>query len=361
MVRIAASAYRRLYEAANYRLRSFAGGRWAGYCRPTAVALLVTERCNARCVHCDIWKNRGQEESPGLDRWKEVLEDLRRWLGPIQVTLTGGEALLRSFTPELVAHGTSLGLFMEVLTHGYWPDQARIEQLALARPWRVTVSLDGLGETHTRIRGRRDFFEHTSTTLRTLQRIRGEQGLDFTILLKTVIMEHNLHAACEVARFAQESGLEVFYQPIEQNYNTPDDPRWFEGSANWPKDPSRAVAVVERLIELKRAGLPISNSYAQLEVMIPYFGNPEASRVATQSHTAHERRQLCAALTHLQLQANGDVTNCSGRPPIGNIKTASIRRIWESRPRAWESGCCLEWRRSEEEKDRQLLSEDARS
>ena len=117
--------------------------------------------------------------------------------------------------------------------------------------------------------------------------------------------------------------------------------------------------MIERLIKLKRAGLPINNSHAQLRAMIPYFRNPEASRVATQSHTAHERRQLCAALTHLQLQANGDVTNCAGRPPIANIKTAPIRRIWESRLRAWERDCCLEWRRSDAEKDAQLLTEDA--
>jgi MoaA/NifB/PqqE/SkfB family radical SAM enzyme len=267
------------------------------------------------------------------------------------VTLTGGEALLRPFTPELVAHGTSVGLFMEVLTHGYWPDQARIASLALAKPWRVTVSLDGLGETHTRIRGRRNFFEHSSATLRTLQRIRRERRLDFTILLKNVLMEHNLHAACEVARFAQENELEVFYQPIEQNYNTPDDPRWFETSRNWPKDSTQAVAVVERLIELKRAGLPINNSYAQLRAMIPYFRDPDSSRVATQSHTAHERVRFCAALIHLQLQANGDVTNCAGRPPIGNIKTACVRQLWESRPRAWERDCCLQWRCSDAEKN----------
>jgi MoaA/NifB/PqqE/SkfB family radical SAM enzyme len=355
-----ASAYRRLYEARNYRLRSLAGGRWAGSCRPVGIAILVTERCNARCVHCDIWKNRGQEESPGLDRWKQVLGDLRKWLGPVQVTLTGGEALLKPFTPELVAHGTSVGLFMEVLTHGYWPDQARIASLALAKPWRVTVSLDGLGETHTKIRGRRNFFEHSSATLRTLQRIRRERRLDFTIVLKNVLMEHNLHAACEVARFAQENGLEVFYQPIEQNYNTPDDPRWFETSSNWPKDSTQAVAVVERLIELKRAGLPINNSYAQLEAMIPYFRSPDLSRVATQSHTAHERVQFCSALINLQLQANGDVTNCAGRTPIGNIKTASIRTIWESRPRAWERDCCLQWRRSDAETNAQLQTKDAR-
>jgi MoaA/NifB/PqqE/SkfB family radical SAM enzyme len=352
MTRNVASIYRRVYEAATYRLRSVAGGRLAVYCRPTSVAVLLTERCNARCVHCDIWKNRGREVSPSVDQWKKMLENLRRWLGPVQVTLTGGEALLRPFTPELVAHGTSLGLFMEVLTHGYWPDQGRIEKLALARPWRVTMSLDGLGETHSRIRGRQGFFEHTATTLRTLKRVRQEQHLDFAILLKTVIMEHNLYDTCKVARFAQERGVEVFYQPIEQNYNTPEDARWFESSANWPKDPSKAVAVVESLIEFKRAGLPIKNSYAQLRAMIRYFRNPDASRISTQSHTAHERRQFCAALTHLQLQANGDVTNCAGRPPVGNIKTASIREIWESRPRAWEDDCCLHSRCSNAEKAR---------
>ena len=290
-----------------------------------------------------------------MDRWKEVLEDVRRWLGPVQVTLTGGEALLKPFTPELVTHGASLGLFMEVLTHGYWPDQGRIEKLALAKPWRVTVSLDGLDETHSRIRGREGFFEQTATTLRTLERVRQEQRLSFAIRLKNVIMAQNLHDTHKVARFAQERGVEVFYQPIEQNYNTPEDPRWFESSANWPKDLFSAVAAVEGLVELKRAGLPIKNSYAQLRAMIRYFRNPDASRVSTQSHTAHECREYCAALTHMQLQANGDVTNCAGRPPVGNIKTASIRRIWESRPRAWEDNCCLHSRCSEAEKQARLL------
>ena len=355
MSRRVASFYRRVYEAANYRLRGLAGGRWAAYCRPTSVAVLLTERCNARCVHCDIWKNRGQEDSPSVDQWKTVLEDLRHWLGSVQVTLTGGEALLRPFTPELVAHGTSLGLFVEVLTHGYWPDQSRIEKLASAKPWRVTVSLDGIGDTHSSIRGRAGFFQCTATSIQTLKRVRREHRLDLAIRLKNVLMEHNLHDACSVARFAHENGAEVFYQPIEQNYNTPEDPRWFESSGNWPKDPSKAVSVVKNLIELKRAGLPIKNSYAQLRAMIAYFRNPDASRVATQSHTAHESRQFCAALTNLQLQANGDVTNCAGRPPIGNIKASSIRRIWASRPRAWQDNCCLDSRRSDSEKHARLL------
>ena len=328
MSRALAQVYKRFYEAGNYRLRTFAGGAWAARCRPTTIAILLTELCNARCVHCDIWKNRGKEDSPKVEQWKEFLKDLRRWLGPVQVTFTGGEALLKPFAVELVEYASSLGLFVEHLTHGYWDDQSKIEKLALARPWRVTISVDGVGETHTRIRGREKFFEKTSTTIQTLQRVRKENGLEFTIRLKTVIMEHNLENVGEVAKFAHQDRMDVFYQPIEQNYNTPEDPRWFEHGENWPKDAGKAAAAVERLIEMKRQGLPIANSYAQLEVMIPYFRDPDAMRVTTQGHTAHDRRALCAALTNLQLQANGDVTVCSGIKPVGNIKLAPIRQIW---------------------------------
>lgn len=351
-----ASVYRRLYEGVNYRLRTVAAARWASYCRPTSITFLLTELCNARCLHCDIWKNRGKEDAPTVDQWKTVLSDLRRWLGPVQVTFSGGEALLRPFTTDLVAYASSLGLFLECLTHGYWDDQSRIEKLAMARPLRVTVSLDGIGETHTKIRGRDKFWEKTITTIRTLQRVRKEQSLRYTIRLKTVVMSQNLHDVANVARFAKEDGLEVFYQPIEQNYNTPEDPRWFEHTENWPKDTSKAMTAVEELIALKGAGLPIANSYQQLEAMIPYFKDPDSLRVTTQSHQAHEGRAVCAALTTLQFQANGDVTVCYGMSPVGNIKTAPIREIWESRPHWWEGGCCQERRCTAREKETISLS-----
>src|SRR4029079_9013178 len=148
-------------------------------CRPTSIVFLLTELCNARCVHCDIWKNRGKEDSPQPDQWETVLSHLRSWLGPVQVAFSGGEALLRPFATRLVAYASSLGLFAECLTHGYWDDQSKIEDLALAKPWRVTISVDGIGETHTLIRGREHFWERTSATIRTLQRVRQERALRY--------------------------------------------------------------------------------------------------------------------------------------------------------------------------------------
>ena len=166
------NTYRRLYEGLNYRLRTFAGSRFASHCRPTSIALLMTERCNARCIHCDIWKNRGQEDRPDLDQWKTVLRDLRRWLGTVHVVLTGGEALLNRDTIELVAFGSSIGLYLELLSHGYWEDQTKIQRLAESRPARVTISFDGVGETHSLVRGRENFAARTEQTIQTLRRLR---------------------------------------------------------------------------------------------------------------------------------------------------------------------------------------------
>ncbi len=344
---------KRAYEAWNYRLRTWGSGRWAHRCRPTSIVFSLTALCTARCVHCDIWKNKDKENPPTVDQYKTVLRDLRDWLGSVQVTFSGGEALLKPYTPELVAYGSSAGLFMEVLTHGYWEDQGKIERLALANPWRVTVSFDGFGETHNKIRGRGGFFEYTSRSIETLLRVRRERKLHYTIQLKNVIMAHNLHDTTAVAKFASHEGMDVFYQPIEQNYNTPEDPRWFEHTDNWPKDTERVVQVIQALVRMKRDGYHIANSYAQLEAMIPYFRTPDALRVATQAHSAHERTPTCNALTNLELRANGDVIACWGKPPVGNIKERPVRNIWENRPRWWSHGeCCLFRRCSEAEQNR---------
>jgi MoaA/NifB/PqqE/SkfB family radical SAM enzyme len=333
--------YRRLYEAFNYRLRTFAGGRIATLCRPTSIALLMTERCNARCVHCDIWKNRGREDRPTRDEWKTLLSDLRRWLGPVNVVMTGGEALLNPDTLELVAHGSSIGLAVEVLSHGFWPDVSMMEKLALARPARITISFDGVGAAHDRVRGRENFGATAETSILTLNKIRREQSLPMKIRLKTVIMQQNLDDVCEVAWFAKRNGLEVFYQPIEQTYNTAEDPAWFEHTDNWPTDAAKAFAVINELHDLKRRGLPIANSFKQLELMIPYFTNPRQLGLAVRSHTAHESRLLCAAMTNLQVQANGDVRVCLAKGPVGNIRTQPIKEIWNERPRWWLGDCCL--------------------
>jgi MoaA/NifB/PqqE/SkfB family radical SAM enzyme len=344
--------YRRVYEAVNYRLRWVGGGRFSRFCRPTSIIFLLTERCNARCLHCDIWKNRGQEDSPTLEQWKGVVSELREWLGPVFIAFSGGEALLKPWAIDLVGHAVREGLYVEHLTHGYWKDQEMVERLAMTNPARITVSLDGLGETHSRVRGRENFFERTSTSIATLQRLQRERGLRYVIRLKTVVMSHNVAELGDLARFAAVDGTEIFYQPIEQNYNTEEDPRWFEHSDNWPTDIDAVTRAIRELLVLKRRGLPIANSEQQLHAMIAYFNTPDSLRVVTQSHSAHESQLMCNGLTMLQFQSNGDVTVCAGLSPMGNVTRTPVRRIWEERLAVLETGCCLQRRLTDAERAR---------
>lgn len=333
---------KRIHDGVHFRLRSVAGGRFADRCQPTTIAFLITERCNARCLHCDIWMNRGQEDQPTVAQWTSALDDLRDWLGPVHVVLTGGEALLRSHTPGLVRHGSERGLFIELLTHGYWGDQSRVEAAARANPWRITLSLDGLGPTHDKVRGREGFFDRTSATIENLVRMREREGLDYSIRLKCVVMSHNLHDLPALARFATRDGMDILYQPIEQNYNREPDDRWFEHSDNWPSDPDEAAAAVERLREMKRDGYAIANTDRQLDVMVRYFRAPAPIQQDVRGHQAASKRHACGALGLFQVRSNGDVTVCPAVPPIGNIKRDRPRDIWAGRPRLWESGCCRE-------------------
>ncbi len=291
-----------------------------------------------------------------MEQWQRALKDLRSWLGPAHVVFTGGEALLKPFTVDLAAYGTSLGMFIEVLTHGYWKDQSRIERLALTNPWRVTLSLDGIGHTHDLVRGRDGFFDHTLQTIENLIRLRKQQGLGYTIRLKTVVMSHNLESLVDLAEFATQDGVDILYQPIEQNYNSTADSEWYLHSDNWPRDPAAAASVIDRLIELKGRGRSIANTLVELNVMRSYFLEPDAWQISVKSHTAQLRKTDCSALGMFQVQSNGDVRVCCYKEPLGNIKSALPRDIWRSRPHWWENGCCLDERMSDKEKQHRLAA-----
>lgn len=337
-----AKVYRRLYLAVNYRMRVAFAGRLAHLCRPTSIAILLTKRCNARCIHCNIWKTGRSNDDLTLKDYGTFLSDLRAWLGPVHVSFTGGEALLNPLALDVCAIASRLGLYTELLTNGYCKDEWAAKELVRAGVSQVTVSLDAIGATHSTIRGRNDFWEVTARFLERLKQARDAKGAGLRILLKTVIMRQNVHEVTEVARFARVNRMVVRYQPVEQNYDSPDDPGWFEHAVTWPKNPDDAVAVVERLAAMTREGFPIENSPSDFNAMRSYFANPRFNMVAVQSHMAHEQRPYCSALGNLQIEPNGDVGTCFRKPSIGNVTTASIRNIWRHRPRWWEAGCCHE-------------------
>ncbi|MCU0560917.1 MAG: radical SAM protein [Desulfobacterales bacterium] len=118
---------------------------------PFMAELDVTYRCNCRCRMCQRWQDT---RSDGLD-----LADYERLagefsaLGVYQVSIAGGEPLLRGDIFEIIGHFAARGMSVNLCTNGMLLEKYRRE-IAASGATCVTVSLDAAtAQCHDAIRG----------------------------------------------------------------------------------------------------------------------------------------------------------------------------------------------------------------
>jgi uncharacterized Fe-S cluster-containing radical SAM superfamily protein len=168
---------------------------------PTTAVVAVTDRCDARCVMCDIWQRAG---GPGLPpgAYRRLPSSLR------VVNLTGGEPFLRPDLAEVVIAVrqacpqarqilSTNGLALPLIRH-LAPSLARIDP-ALA----VRVSIDGLGALHDRLRGVPGAYARALQALDSFQQA-GISDLGISMTL----MADNVEETVAVYNLAEELGIE---------------------------------------------------------------------------------------------------------------------------------------------------------
>ena len=111
----------------------------------------ITWRCDLRCPHCLV--EGGPGGRPELDTAQGLdLVDALAGLGTRIVTLTGGEPLLRRDWATLAARVVARGMELRLSTNGHLLDGVTLGQLETLGCEGVVVSIDGVAETHDRIR-----------------------------------------------------------------------------------------------------------------------------------------------------------------------------------------------------------------
>ncbi len=144
---------------------------------PLHLTFFVTARCNALCKHCFYWDslNQGQREL-SLDEVDRIAASMRRVLW---VAFTGGEPFLREDLPEFakILHDRLNPVALSINTNGIKTDRivASAERLVKSCPntfVSILCSLDGLGETHDRIRGVPKNFEKAVQTFHELKKLK---------------------------------------------------------------------------------------------------------------------------------------------------------------------------------------------
>lgn len=240
--------------------------------KPTCVYMNVTHSCNLKCKQCDIWKNRLTEEM-SADEIKNVISDLRRWLGPFKITFAGGEPLIRKDVPDMIRFASERGVMTDLITNGTLLDKKTVDLLSSAQLGLLTISLDGIKEaTHDYIRGVRGAHKKIIKNLAyAKKRLRTR--------IMTVLLNKNLDETLLLIEWAKNNNLYgIEFQPLQHNFRKKYDSLWYMTSEFWPKDIKKLSHIIDTVIKMKNSGYPVLNTMCHLKLIKEYYKNPKMSQ-----------------------------------------------------------------------------------
>lgn len=113
-----------------------------------------TWRCNLSCLHCgsDCQASSMHKDMPAEDFLK-VLDRINEYEhNPTIIAITGGEPLLRKDLEECGESIRKKGFYWGIVTNGFAYTQERHRSLLSAGMGSITLSLDGLKDTHNWLR-----------------------------------------------------------------------------------------------------------------------------------------------------------------------------------------------------------------
>ena len=118
-----------------------------------------TTRCNLNCLHCgsDCLKDDSTDDIP-LKDFLSALDTIEKRSDNLIVALTGGEPLMRKDIELCGMEIRKRGMRWGMVTNGYLYDKERHISLLNAGLGALTISLDGLEDTHNWLRNTRDSF-----------------------------------------------------------------------------------------------------------------------------------------------------------------------------------------------------------
>ncbi|MFZ3137485.1 MAG: radical SAM protein [Thermodesulfovibrionales bacterium] len=314
-----------------------------GFGKPTGTIVLLTNRCNARCVHCQSWKLEPVDEVD-TDVWLRTFHELRRWLGPIFISITGGETLLKKNSIDIAGYAAQQGFWVEFLTNGFLMDENKAEKLVRSGVKRIKISLDGSRpEIHNKVRGREGFFEKASWALKTLAEKRDELGLDLQIWGKTSIMSINVEDLPNIVTLASEMKIDgVEFQALEPVYYSEQlgDQDWYKDNPLWINDSDTLSKSIRELKAMKLAGYPVLNSPENLNLINNYFEDVEHLSYKIHSHEYKKKKDECRSwVGGLEIMPDGGMKMCHWMKPFANIKDGNIHRAYGNRTRCWKNHC----------------------
>jgi len=143
----------------------------------------LIRRCNLKCKHC--YSVSGDVDFAGELSTSEVfrvMDDLKGFKVPVLI-LSGGEPLLRPDIFDISRRAKAMGFYVGLSSNGALITEANIGDIAGVGYDYVGISLDGIGATHDRFRGKDGAFDASLAGIRHCRDAGIKVGLRFTMTM----------------------------------------------------------------------------------------------------------------------------------------------------------------------------------
>lgn len=187
---------------------------------PKAVLLSLTYQCNSKCVMCNIWKMKPKNELK-YSEWEKIFQD-PAFSQIERCGLTGGEISLH---PELIQVVKLIIRSMPKLkkitmvSHGLMTELIVKRVVEIAKicnqhnvQLSVSISLDGVGEMHEKIRRIPNAFKKATATLFKLKQLSKKYG--FWVGSGSVVLRQNLPEVKKMKKWYEENGIPGTFQIV---------------------------------------------------------------------------------------------------------------------------------------------------
>ena len=179
--------------------------------RPIYLIQFVTARCNSRCNMCFYWKNidaAAKEKELTLEEMKKIAKNFP---GLQQLSIGGGEPFLREDLPEIceIFSRTCNAQTITIPTNGLLPEKicSQFEKILQKCPksyFRLSLSIDDIGEKHDKIRGVKGNFEKALETYKKIRSLK-KQYKNFNIDVATVLSSYNQDHIKDVFEYVEKN------------------------------------------------------------------------------------------------------------------------------------------------------------
>ena len=296
--------------------------RWREAGAPPSHAVWeITLRCDLGCRHCGSRAARPRTNELTTVEALDVVDQFAD-LGLREVTLIGGEFYLREDWDRIAARITARGLFCSLVTGARQLNQERVERAVAAGIGKISLSIDGLQDTHDAIRGAAGSWR---AAIAAAGRIVAA-GIDLSV--NTQVNRLTMPELPGIADLLAEIGARSWMPILTAAMGRGAD------RAALPLQPYHLLQLFPLLAAIKRERLDPAGIAFFPANNLGYFG-PLAEALRYGGDRGHAWAGCGAGVASLGIEADGRLKGCPSLPSadytMGSLREHSLAALWSQK------------------------------